>query len=562
MSEEEVHRAPRPAREELRLCLSRGLLLGASLPLSLAAGATVVLHPSSFGWSDSTLYAVPGCLSVVAALGFVASFAPFDRPQCTPRWSRPLTGALCGAAVAGLFAFTASFLVLAPLCLALAAMLHFGSRAVAAGPPDLELPTTSLSPAELAALADPPWDWRVGLPLGVGAAFGVLAVLLWRPAPGAVLVSAPGAGVAAVVSRDLDRRQAGRVVRHGRSVEVNGHDLRLHVSLDRPRILLRLRDQNLVIEPCLMVEEGSTDGFPVVWALNGVRLEPGAPALVDFVEGRNRAYVRVAYSRGRVTRGALASKTAFLGGRAGADSIAATLEIEVDLDWGQVTIDARTRLERPASAGRASLGWIRLASAPRVACALGFDEGLQFMPDEEPLRQGQGARFFSCGAEQDRLLQAKRGTKGPYETLRVGSFHDWLVLPSLHTQTLVVAPDWRRLASRRPSRSAGFGLAENSLRLWREGESLNVLFDVASGRYGGGFLPATLPAGLYRNRIVLHPLRREDPGQVAQRILARLELAEASGAAVEQVARPALPGLGAESEGDAALPEPSLFGPR
>ena len=193
---------------------------------------------------------------------------------------------------------------------------------------------------------------------------------------------------------------------------------------------------------------------------------------------------------------------------------------------------------------------------------MGFGEGISFQPDEEPLLPQAGARFFTCGAEQVRLLQAKRGVEGPYETLRVGEFRDWLVLPGQHTQTLVVVPDWRRLASRRPSRSAGFGLAENSLRLWREGESLNLLMDVASGRYGGGVLPATLPAGLYRNRIVLHPLRREDPAEVAARILARLELALQSGEPIEEVARPGQAPLPGSLPGQAPLPEPSLFQPR
>lgn len=519
----------------LREGLARGLLLLASLPLTVLGGVGLGGHPTAFGWTDATLYAVPGASLLLLLLGFVASFAPFDRPQSTPRWTRPLVGFLLGVALAGLVCFTSSFVVLAPLAIALAALLHVGARAVAAGPPDLDLPTTNLSPEEVANLSEGEGlDWRVWLPVGLGALAGLVTIVLWRPPAGEVAVSRPSEGVAAVITRSLEREPRGRVIRHPRSLEVNGHDLKLQVSLDRPRILLRLRDQELVVEPCLLVEEGSVDGFPVIWPLNGIRLEPGGPALVDFTEGRSRAWIRVAYPQGRERKGALAERTGFLGGKAAANGIAATLELEVDLDWGRVVIDSRTRLYRPAASARATLGWIRLQEAPHVSCRIALGEGLDYLPDRVPSEREVAQRFFSLDGDQARLLQGKRGTAGPYETLAVGAFGDWFVLPSQRTETLIVAPDWQRLASRRSSRSAGFGLAENSFRLWHEGGGVNALFDVASGRYGEGFLPSQLPAGLYRNRIVIHPLRREDPDAVAREILAGFARAEAAGAIIEK----------------------------
>lgn len=520
--------------QPLRVLVARGLLLVASLPLTALGGIGLAVHPTAYEGNDSTLYAVPGAALLLLLLGFVASFAPFDRPQSTPRWTRPLVGYLLGLAVAGLFAFTSSFVVLGPIAIGLALLLHIGARSVAAGPPDLNLPTTSLSPEDLAELADPPLDWRVWLPIAAGALLGLITIVLWRPPGGSVPVSRPSEGVAAVISRSIKKEPRGRVIRHARSLEVNGHDLKLQVSLDRPRILLRLRDQDLVIEPCLLVEEGSVDGFPVIWELNGIRLEPGGPALVDFAEGRSRAWLRVAYPQGRAKRGALAARTGFLGGRAGANGISATLEIEVDLDWGRVVIDSRTRLYRSAAANRATLGWIRLQEGPHVSTRVGLGDGLDYLPDRDPLERGAGRRFFSCDHAQTRLLQAKRGTAGPYETLAVGEFQDWFLLPSQRTQTLVVAPDWRRLASRHPARSAGFGLAENSFRLWHEVGGWNALFDVASGRNGEGFLPSALPAGLYRNRLVIHPLRREDPALVARGILEDFARAEDLGATIEK----------------------------
>lgn len=548
--------APRP---ELRVLIARGLLLTASLPITLLGAAGLVAHPTAFAWSDPTLFAVPVASLLLLLLGFVASFAPFDRPQSTPRWTRPLVGYLGGVAVGGLCLFTSSFVVLGPVALVLALLLHVGARAVAAGPPDLELPTTSMSLEELEELADPPLDWRVWAPISGGLILGLVTCVLWLPVTAEVAVSRPGEGVAAVISRSLKPESHGRVVRNANVLEVKGHDLKLQVSLERPRLLLRLRDQDLVIEPCLLLEEGSVDGLPVIWELNGIRLEPGGPALVDFTEGRSRVWIRVAYSQGRERRGALAAQTAFLGRRAAANAISATLEIEVDLDWGRVVIDSRTRLYRSAAASKATLGWIRLRDAPHVPCRIAFGDGINYLPDRVTEEVNRSQRFFSCDRAQTRLLRAKRGQAGPYETLSVGDFGDWFVLPSQRSQTLIVVPDWQRLASRRTSRSAGFGLAENSFRLWHEGGGVNALFDVASGRYGEGFLPSALPAGLYRNRIVIHPLRREDPAQVADEILAGFARAEAEGLMIEKDSSQA-PG----EEGSPSFEPggPKLFTPR
>jgi len=524
----------------VKLRFARAALLLVTLPLSGFGAWVVWSQPSAYPWGDPTLYAVPGAGLLVTLLAFVASFAPFDRPQSTPRWTTPLLGLLLGLALAGLVAFPATFLFLTPGLLAASALLYFCGRLVAQGPPDLDLPTTMAGSSDDAVL-DAPLDAAGELSplqrgsLAVGVILGVALVLLWRPSAGARPLD-PEAGVAAVTSRPpRNHRAARRVTRHAHAIEVRGADLRLMISLDRPRLELNLRDQDLIVEPCLTIEEGSVDGFPLL-PFNAYFLEPTGVALADFTEGRERAWVRVSFPKGAARYQGLAGTAPFLGRLAGPDSIAATIEVEVELRTGKVTIDARTRLEHEATVSKASLGWIRLREVEElpVQVALG-DTPLSYLPSAKP---SEPFRFFSHEGGRTRLLEAKRGTSGPYETLEVGTFHDWLVLPSHHSQTLILAPDWRRQASLATSRSAGHGLPENALRIWRQGGGVNVLFDVASARLGEGVLLTRLPAGLYRNRLVLVPLRGRKPSVVAQALRRRFVLAERIGARIERVPRP------------------------
>ena len=524
----------------MKLRLARAALLLVTLPLTGLGAWVVWSQPSAYPWGDPTLYAVPGAGLLVTLLAFVASFAPFDRPQSTPRWTSPLLGLLLGVALAGLVAFPSTFLFLTPGLLVSCALLYGCARLVAQGPPDLDLPTTMAGSLDDAAL-DAPLDAAGELTplqrggLIVGLAVGVVLVLLWRPSAGARPLD-PEAGVAAVTSRPpRDRRAARRVTRHARAIEVRGADVRLLISLDRPRLELNLRDQDLIVEPCLTIEQGSVDGFPLL-PFNSYFLEPTGVALADFTEGRERAWVRVSFPKGAARYEGLAATAPFLGRLAGPDSIAATIEGEVELRTGKVTIDARTRLEHEAAVAKASLGWIRLRKATELPVQVALGDAL--LPYVPSAKREDPFRFFSHEGERTRLLEAKRGTSGPYETVEVGEFHDWLVLPSQHSQTLLLAPDWRAQASLAPSRSAGHGLPENMLRIWRQGGGVNVLFDVASARLGEGLLLTRLPAGLYRNRLVLVPLRGRKPDYVAQALRRRFVVAERVGARIERVPRP------------------------
>lgn len=520
--------------------LARGALLLVTLPLTAFGAWVVWSQPSAYPWGDPTLYAVPGAGLLVTLLAFVASFAPFDRPQSTPRWTTPLLGLLLGVALAGLVAFPSTFLFLTPCLLVACAVLYFCARLVAEGPPDLDLPTTVAGSVEDAVL-DAPLDaagqltplQRLGL--GAGLLVGLTLVLLWRPSAGARPLD-PEAGVAAVTSRPpRDRRVARRVTRHAHAIEVRGADLRLLISLDRPRLELNLRDQDLIVEPCLTIESGSVDGFPLL-PLNAYHLEPTGVALADFAEGRERAWVRVSFPKGAARYEGLAGSVPFLGRLAGPDSIAATIEVEVELRTGKVTIDARTRLEHEATVRRASLGWIRLRKAEELPVQVGLGDAP--LPYQPSAKRSDPFRFFSYEGRRTRLLEAKRGTSGPYETVEVGAFHDWIVLPSQHSETLLLAPDWRAQASLTASRSAGHGLPENALRIWRQGGGVNVLFDVASARLGEGVLLTRLPVGLYRNRLVLLPLRGRKPSVVAQELRRRFVVAERVAARIERVPRP------------------------
>jgi hypothetical protein len=121
-----------------------------------------------------------------------------------------------------------------------------------------------------------------------------------------------------------------------------------------------------------------------------------------------------------------------------------------------------------------------------------------------------------------RFLKARRRDEGPFEGIELGEFGHWVVLPGKFEPLLVVAPDWVPQASLGPSRSAGHGLLENALVGWWEGKNLSVAFDLAGTRIGVSPLSTTLPSGTYRSRVVIAPLGRRRPAQVAASELARL----------------------------------------
>ncbi|MGE0708560.1 MAG: hypothetical protein AB7N76_22970 [Planctomycetota bacterium] len=526
----------------MRLILARLALLAVTLPVTAGSAYVFWSQPTSFEWGDPTLWVVSGAALLVALVGFVASFAPFDRPQSALRWATPLCGLLAGTALSGMLCFPSTFAWVGPPLLLAAIFGFFAAREVAVGPPDLDLPTRFEDATESGL---PPDATRLtpalrALLIG-GVVVGAVLILAWRPRPGPRPIDLDAEdGVAAVVSRPALARPTKRVIRHAQSVEVTGREVRLVVSLERPRLELRLRDQDLIVEPCLTIEDGSVDGFPLT-PLNGMSLEAAGPALVDFREGQDLAWVRVAYPHGRARYRGLAERTAFFSRKAGADSIAATLELEVDLRRGEVTVDARTLLARPAVARRTSLAWVRLRDAPELPVRLGLGEGIDYAPGEAT--GGAPLTFLSHEESQGegadtRLLEARNAGAGPFETRELGRWQDWLVLPSEHSRVLLLAPDWRRECSLLRSRAAGFGLRENALAIWREGGGVNVLFDPAGVRLGQGALLCELPPGLYRDRLVLAPLRGAEPAAVAQRLLRRFHMAEEAGLRVERTIRP------------------------
>ncbi len=521
--------------------------------------------PSAFPPSHASFWALSGAALLVLGVSIVAAFAPFDRPESAPNWAAPMAGCAGGLALAGLALFPATFLWLAGPLLVYAVVLLKLSAVIAresgAHPPPSAPPTEAADdelgpapPPELEPPAPSPLArTSVRLEVILFALAGATLAWLWRPPAEGARPLPLDAAIAPITTRPTTRVRPRRVKRDAELVEVSGGDVRVHIGLRRPRIVAQLAGQTIVIEPCLRISEGSVDGFFELGPLNGYRLEPQGLALVDFEEGPREAWVRAAYPEGSARYGRLSGVAPFLGRRAGPQSIRATIEVQVDLRERRIVIDATTHLELPAAARRASLLWVRLLDVPPDPILLGLEEGVQLVP--RPRRGPDPLQLLVDQGDRVELLRARSGERGPYERLAMGKFADWMLLPGKAYPLLLVAPDWRAQASRQPARNAGHGLRENAViaSYSRDRESqqgaINVVFDLASGRVGASRLCSELPAGVYRNRIVLRAVRRGDPAELAAAELAAMEAAArapgiAPGAPPGRLApAPALPGL-------------------
>jgi hypothetical protein len=470
------------------------------------SGAYPLTHPALYACSLAPL--------AMAVVALVAIFVPFDNPASAPRWVAPLAGVAVGLTAAGLVMYTASFIWLAPGLLLYAGLLVLSARGVARSRPVEGAP--------------PPPRVRMRDVMLVTAALGGVGLCwAWRAPAGGARPLLPGSVVAPILTSQAPHLRLVRVARKPTSVELSGNRIEVTLSLERPRLEVVLREQRIVIEPCLYVEEGTVDGFLSVPRLNGYRAEAAGPGEVELEEGPDVGFVRVTYPSARV--GHIGTPGAWLGawGRPPADALSARLDLAVDLKTGRVSIDALTTVTRPLTVRRSTLGWLQLPRAATGRLHVGLGSGLDVVPVEgRPGASTAPAELLvTDDGEVVRALRARRRDEGPFETVEVGPFDDWLAVEGLRDRFLVLAPDWQAQASLAPSRTAGHGLPENALMCWREGGALNVVFDVAGTRVGPGRLSTGLPAGLYRNRMVLLALSGSESAATRARVEQfRLEL--------------------------------------
>jgi len=460
------------------------------------SGVFPVDHPSFYSCVVAPL--------VVAVAALVAGFAPFDRPASAVLWAAPLGGAAAGVALAGLGLFLTSFVWLAPALLAYAVGVGLLGRWIAVRAPD--------GPTRL-GLA------RVVLLLALGAGAGL--AWLWAPPPGGARPLPLDASWTSAAPEPDGGGGPGRARRWTSALVLTDDRAEVQLSLRRPRVVVTLGGQTVIVEPCLYLEEATADGFFAVGPINTYGLEPGGPALADLADAPDASWLRAEYPSGRELH-------AVAGVAAPTSAISAEVEVRFDAETREVTIDAVTRLERPVTVRLASLGLVQLPRISRPKLHFGLAGG--FGAEPPPGRWPEQAELLSWDGRAVRALRARRAFLGPYETLAQGEFEGWVSVSGGAERVLVVAPDWLRQASPRRARGAGHGLRENALVYWREGDTVDLLYDVASGRSGAAPLSTTLPAGVYRNRVVivaLEPL--EHPQPRARRILRRLGLWEGGG---------------------------------
>lgn len=463
---------------------ARALVALAVVPA--AAGGLSAWHlagcfsPSDASWLSGVL---PGLLVLVLGVG--TAFAPWDRPTAAWMWAAPLSGLGTGTALAGLLVFPHSFVALAGLLLGWAWSLRAAAELLAPGED------------EHAALE----RRRLGRRLLhlLGAAGGVVLVLLWRPAESGAHPTPLETTPAPVVSRPPDVRREGRVRRDEELLIVKGEDVYLQLHLDRPQIDLELGGASARLEPCLYVERGASDEFFSLPWLNGFSAEPRGLARCEWIEGERRAWVRAEWPRGRAF-GAPSLGSGFLGwGRHMEGALSAWIELEVDLvGLKLVRVDAGTRLARPLSVHRATLGWLQLKASGPPRLRWGLQEGFTAVPPRQ--EEGAPAELLVREDQVVRALRARRGQAGPWEILEQGTFEDWVQYEDDEARLAVVFPDWAAQAGTLPSASAGHGLPANALHYWSVADRVNLLLDVGSSRVGPGPRATTLPPGIYRDR--------------------------------------------------------------
>lgn len=473
---------------------ARALTALAALPALLAGLAAWRLQGTfpvqDAGWLGSVL---PGL--VVLGVGLGAAFSPWDRPTGAWAWSAPLEGLACGLACFGLLVFPHSFLVLGPLLGAWAWGLSAAAAVLVAPEVVPEATERRLRTRRLLRA------------LGASCALGL--ILLWRAPPGGPRPLALGSPPPPVALPPAERVDQGRVRREDDKVRVSGEGVELTLRLDRPALDVEIDGQKVHLEPCLYVEEGASDGFFPLGALNRYAAEPRGMARCEWVEGERRAWIRAEWPRGG-SFGRRSLGTSLLGwGLHLVEGLSARVEVEVDLAGERlVRVDALTRLGRALDVHRATLGWVRIA-APGPAPQLSW--GLEGELLARPPARDEGAPAELLARELDlvRQLRARRGERGPWEVLAQGRFEDWACLSQGERRLVVVLPDWAAQAGLEPSPSAGQGVAMNGLHYWREAGQVNLLLDLGSSRLGAGPRATRLPPGMYRDRISLLGLHPE-----------------------------------------------------
>lgn len=540
---------PAPLARALLLVLATATLAVGAWMFWTQSGVYPVTHPA--------LYACSLAPAAVAVIALVAMFVPFDNPASAPRWGAALSGMAVGLTVGGLFMYTATFLWLGPLLVGYAALMAASAMGVARGvaprapaPPAApadEMPTqaASVTPPEGARASGrkkkrgssdttkalpvgppPPAPAAPALPVRlrnvlfvVTALWGIGLCWAWQPPPGGAQPLPVGTAVASIVTSAAPHLRPVRVVRRDGHIDISGNRINVKLSLERPRVEVELRQQRFVLDPTLIVEEGTVDGFFSLPTLNGYQAQAWGPAdVAELAESGRRhdtrtclGYVRAEYHGLRVD--ALGPFPPLLGswGRPAEDALSARVDLGVDLDLGIVTIDAITQVPRPLTVRRTSLGALQVPSAKGAKLRVDLGGALELVPPQgRPGTTPVPAELLVTDGRVVRALRSRRRDAGPYDTVDVGTFDGWFTIEGLRDRFLVVTPDWTAQASTAPSRTAGHGLPENALSYWMEDGALNVVTDVAGTRVGPGRLSAELPAGVYRHRLRLMALSAGD----------------------------------------------------
>ena len=169
---------------------------------------------------------------------------------------------------------------------------------------------------------------------------------------------------------------------------------------------------------------------------------------------------------------------------------------------------AFSRLDRPVFTHLNRFSAVVLR-APDAAMRIGScDRDIAVLPSDYP--EGRPMRFAYFDGTHVRVVEATSGEKGPFRTLCAAPHRrEDALRVGLRSRGIdvaqVVLHDWSLQASTEPSPTAGWGVPQNAIELFREGNTLaggielNVV--LAATGVGCGWDSVGHAPGVYRNRI-------------------------------------------------------------
>lgn len=181
-------------------------------------------------------------------------------------------------------------------------------------------------------------------------------------------------------------------------------------------------------------------------------------------------------------------------------------------------IEAIAKLDEPVYSHLNTFTTLRLEVDASVAFGPTGNTRYEILAPDSP--EGKRMKLATLAHDRTfRVVQAQNDEKGPFTEIGVGTMKrdEPLVIelrPKEENQEKgadkgckITLQDWASQLSTEPSPTAGYGLAQNSIQLFKRGKEAIILFMLAETGPGRGWDSVGHTAGVYRNRIHVEPFK-------------------------------------------------------